>query len=128
MVLLTSLCLGLASFQQALSLSDQHDVHIVAHRAGGRACSENSLAALRLAIEAHADAAEIDVQLSRDGTIFVVHDRDLKRLASVPLVVSQATDDQLRSVSINWPASSDRPPEPLATLDEFLETAVITFV
>ncbi len=122
-VLLTSFCLGLASFQQALSLSDQHDVHIVAHRAGAAHAPENSLAALRMAIEAHADAAEIDVQLSRDGTIFVVHDRDLKRLASVPLVVSQATDDQLRSVSINWPASSNRPPEPLATLEEFLETA-----
>ncbi len=122
-VLLTSFFLGLASFQQALGLSEQHDVRIVAHRAGAAHAPENTLAALRLAIEARADAAEIDVQLSRDGTIFVVHDRDLKRLASVPLVVSQATDVQLRAVSINWPAPSDRPPEPLATLDEFLETA-----
>lgn len=122
-VLLTSFFLGLASFQQALSLSDQHDVHIVAHRAGAAFAPENSLAALRLAIKARADAAEIDVQLSRDGTIFVVHDRDLKRLAAVPLVVSQATDAQLRSVSINWRPPSDQPPEPLATLDEFLETA-----
>lgn len=122
-VLLTTFFLGLASFQQALSLSDQHDVHIVAHRAGAAHAPENSLVALRLAIEARADAAEIDVQLSRDGTIFVVHDRDLKRLASVPIVVSQATDAQLRAVSVSWKPPSDQPPEPLATLDEFLETA-----
>ncbi len=108
-VLLTVLVLGLASFQQALSLSDQHDVQVVAHRAGAIRAPENSLSALRLAIEEGADAAEIDVQLSRDGTIFVIHDRDLMRLASTPLEVSKATDAELLAVPIGL---KHKPPFP----------------
>ncbi len=122
-VLLTSFCLGARLFSASIvTLRSTRCAYRRASRRG-RACSRELSGCFATGIEAHADAAEIDVQLSRDGTIFVVHDRDLKRLASVPLVVSQATDAQLRSVSINWRPPSDRPPEPLATLDEFLETA-----
>ncbi|MCC6510807.1 MAG: glycerophosphoryl diester phosphodiesterase membrane domain-containing protein, partial [Pirellulaceae bacterium] len=121
--LVTVFLLGLAAFQQTLSLTDQHDVQIVAHRAGPNHAPENSLSALRLAIQAGADAAEIDVQLSRDGTIFVVHDRDLMRLASLPIEVSKATDAQLQAAAIAWKPPSTSPPERLATLEEFLEAA-----
>ncbi len=122
-VLLTVLVLGLVSFQQALSLSDQHDVQVVAHRAGAIRAPENSLSALRLAIEEGADAAEIDVQLSRDGTIFVIHDRDLMRLASTPLEVSKATDAELRAVPIGLKHKPPFPEERLATLEEFLDVS-----
>ena len=122
-VVFTVLVLGFVSFQQALSLSDQHDVQVVAHRAGAIRAPENSLSALRLAIEEGADAAEIDVQLSRDGTIFVIHDRDLMRLASTPLEVAKATDVELRAVPIGLKHRPAFPDERLATLDEFLEQA-----
>jgi glycerophosphoryl diester phosphodiesterase len=56
----------------------------VAHRGSSLAAPENTLAAVRQAIEDGADLAEIDVQETADGVIVVLHDADLMRLAGDP--------------------------------------------
>ena len=45
-----------------------------AHRGASHQAPENTLAAFLLAIELGADGIELDVQLSRDGQIVVIHD------------------------------------------------------
>lgn len=53
---------------------------VIGHRGDPYAHRENTLASLRSALEAGADAVEIDVRLTGDGTPVLLHDATLKRL------------------------------------------------
>jgi glycerophosphoryl diester phosphodiesterase len=46
----------------------------IAHRGASHQAPENTLAAFLLAVELGADGIELDVQLSRDGQLVVIHD------------------------------------------------------
>jgi glycerophosphoryl diester phosphodiesterase len=52
---------------------------IVAHRGGAGLAPENTLAAFHKALELQADAVELDVHMSKDGALVVMHDPDLVR-------------------------------------------------
>lgn len=52
---------------------------VAAHRGLSAAAPENTLAAFRLALEAGADVLELDVHLTRDDRVAVIHDRTLQR-------------------------------------------------
>jgi glycerophosphoryl diester phosphodiesterase len=84
---------------------------VMAHRGASAAAPENTLAAVRGAIESGADWVEIDVQETADGEIVVVHDSDLKKIGGSPLVVGRSTLAELRTVDIgSWfdPRFSDQ--------------------
>ncbi|KNC50081.1 glycerophosphoryl diester phosphodiesterase [Thecamonas trahens ATCC 50062] len=51
----------------------------VAHRGYSSAAPENTLAALKMSIEAGVDGVEIDLQVTKDGVIVLLHDEDLDR-------------------------------------------------
>ena len=55
---------------------------------------ENSLAAFRRAVE-HGFGAELDVHLSKDGRLVVMHDESLKRTCGVDRSISELTADEL---------------------------------
>jgi glycerophosphoryl diester phosphodiesterase len=52
---------------------------VIAHRGASRERPENTIAAFDEALRQGADGIELDVQLSRDGVLFVYHDRTLAR-------------------------------------------------
>ena len=54
-------------------------MEIIAHRGASHDAPENTLAAIRLAWQQEADAVEVDVQLSKDGKLVVIHDDNTKR-------------------------------------------------
>jgi glycerophosphoryl diester phosphodiesterase len=56
----------------------------IAHRGAKREYPENSLPAFRRAFERHADAIELDVHATRDGTVVVHHDPDLRPSPGTP--------------------------------------------
>jgi glycerophosphoryl diester phosphodiesterase len=56
---------------------------LIAHRGWARRYPENTLAAVRAAIDAGARFVEVDVQLSRDSEPFLMHDRTLARMCGV---------------------------------------------
>src|SRR5688572_19017129 len=58
-------------------------VEIIAHRGASYDAPENTLAAVKLGWEQAKDGVEIDIHLSRDGKIVVIHDSDTKRIAGV---------------------------------------------
>lgn len=60
---------------------------------------ENTLPAFRLAME-HGYGIEMDVQLSKDGRLVVVHDSDLKRVAGIEKKICDMTYDEMRQYSI----------------------------
>ena len=55
---------------------------VIAHRGFSARAPENTLAALRAAIEARADAFEFDLHPARDGTPVLFHDETLERTSS----------------------------------------------
>ena len=52
---------------------------VVAHRGASAERPENTLAALRRAVEVGATAVEVDVRTSKDGRLFLLHDATLDR-------------------------------------------------
>ena len=57
----------------------QNKVMVVAHRGNWREAPENSVWAIRKAIEAGADMAEIDLALTKDSVLILMHDRTIDR-------------------------------------------------
>ncbi len=81
---------------ESLGVSDRIDV--TAHRGDSSRAPENTVPAIEMAIDAGAEYAEIDVQLTADGEVVVVHDEDLRRLAGLPRKITEAGLEELRSV------------------------------
>jgi glycerophosphoryl diester phosphodiesterase len=75
-------------------------VAITAHRGYHASAPENSLAAFRAAIDAHADYSELDVQRTRDGAVVVLHDADLMRMAGDARRIGALTLDELAGIDI----------------------------
>jgi len=92
---------------------------IVAHRGSPQRATENTLASVRLAVEEGADMVEVDLQLSADGELLVVHDEELERLAGVPWRVEATPWRQLSRLTLIGPgAPAERR---IPTLGELLE-------
>jgi len=52
---------------------------VTAHRGASKVAPENTIPAFEAAIESGADYIELDVQLTKDGELVVMHDDDIKR-------------------------------------------------
>jgi glycerophosphoryl diester phosphodiesterase len=91
-----------------------------AHRGASAIAPENTLAAFRLAHELGADGVELDVQLSADGHVVVIHDETLDRTTSGKGPVCRRTLEELRALdaSYGWEGFLG---ERMPVLDEVLE-------
>jgi len=100
------LLVGLLAFAAAgawLALEgipDERPISIHAHRGVRTKAPENTLAAAREAIAAGADYLELDVQLSKDDVLVVVHDSDYSRLSGVAKKVWDLTYDEIRAIPL----------------------------
>jgi glycerophosphoryl diester phosphodiesterase len=84
-------------------LTSRPPVQVTAHRGHSRVAPENTLSAVRKAIDSGADYAEIDVQLTADGVIVLLHDSDLKRVAGVSRRIDAVTYDEARKLDVgSW--------------------------
>lgn len=116
--LLLSALIGAIAIHTA-ELEDQ--VQITAHRGGAAIAPENTLAAIRQAIQDGADWVEIDVQETRDGVVVVVHDSDLLRVANAALKVRNASLEELQQIDIGSRFSPEFSDQRVPTLQEVLE-------
>jgi glycerophosphoryl diester phosphodiesterase len=71
---------------------------VVAHRGASRYAPENTVASAELAWKQKADAVEIDVHLSSDKQIVVIHDYDTKKTCGVKHIVSETSWKKLRKL------------------------------
>ncbi len=71
---------------------------ISAHRGFSTAAPENTLAALEAAWRAGADVAEIDVQLTRDGHVVLMHNRSVERTTSGTGLVKDLTLAEIKTL------------------------------
>lgn len=117
---LTSIVLAYGVIE-SMDLKD--NVQITAHRGSSAKAPENSLSAIRQAIADGADYAEIDVQETRDGTIVLLHDSDLKRVAALDKNIWEVSYDEIRDLDIGSWFSPEFSSERIATLDEAIALA-----
>ena len=76
---------------------------IIAHRGASYLAPENTLAAVKLGYELGADAVEVDVHLSKDQQVIVIHDKTTKRTAGKKLKVSKTKVEKLRQLEVgSW--------------------------
>jgi glycerophosphoryl diester phosphodiesterase len=69
---------------------------IVAHRGAAADAPENTMEAFRLGVEAGADAIELDVHLTADAQLAVIHDDTLDRTTDRTGAVAELTMDEIR--------------------------------
>ncbi len=76
---------------------------IIGHRGASTHAPENTLTALKMAIDAGADGVEFDVRLASDGIPVVIHDADLRRVAGRNVAVAQLSYADLASIDVgSW--------------------------
>lgn len=71
---------------------------VVAHRGASAYEPENTLRAIRRAIEIGADVVEIDVRLTKDGYPVVIHDETVDRTTNGSGLVNEFSLDELRKL------------------------------
>src|SRR5262245_23523706 len=69
---------------------------VVAHRGASVTAPENTLAALRLAWALGAESSEIDVRVTADGHVVLMHDADTRRTGGRAQAVDAQTLAELR--------------------------------
>lgn len=98
-------------------------VEVTAHRAGATHAPENTIAALRRAMTDRADWVEIDVQLTADQALVVLHDTDLARIGGGSRTVGSVTLEALQRLDVGSLFGPEYAGERVPTLAEFLAAA-----
>lgn len=95
---------------------------VIAHRGESYDAPENTLAAVNLAWERDADAVEVDVHLTKDGKIVVIHDDNTLRTAHRYGEVCNQTLEQLKRLDVGAYKGKEWANEQIPTLEEVLDT------
>jgi glycerophosphoryl diester phosphodiesterase len=96
-------------------LLDPQAKPLIAHRGASGTWPENTLRAFREGLAQGADALELDVRVTRDGMLVVIHDPTVDRTTNGTGVVRELTIPTLRALDAGLG-------EALPTIDEVLES------
>ncbi len=97
---------------------------LIAHRGGSLEAPENTLAAFRHAIELGMGFVELDVQMSSDGELVVIHDETLDRTTDGTGAVGDYTFEELRQRDAGSWFGAEYKGQRIPTLREALEMCV----
>jgi glycerophosphoryl diester phosphodiesterase len=93
-----------------------HRILVIAHRGYSSNALENSLASIRLALSLSVDMIELDVRMSKDKVLYVIHDQKTGRTANKNIDIERSTSEQISRLRL-------KNNEPVPTLSD-----VLTFV
>ncbi|MDP4085581.1 MAG: glycerophosphodiester phosphodiesterase [Bacillota bacterium] len=91
---------------------------IFAHRGYSAAFPENTMSAFIEAQKAGADGIELDVQLTKDGEVVVIHDEKVDRTTSGSGFVKEFTYKEIRTLNANKKGGKN---EPIPSIIEVFE-------
>ncbi len=86
--------------REKLLSGDKSSVMVVAHRGDWRYAPENSLAAIRHSIDVGVDVVELDLQLTKDSVLIVMHDGRLERTTTGKGLVKEWTVDSIKTLKL----------------------------
>lgn len=110
-----AIAIALALLQDNISIKKE----LIAHRGDTSHGVENSIEALKAAHKAKADYSEMDVIMTKDHKLVVIHDDNLKRLSGMNKDVSKLTLDQVTKIPIHQGRFASHIP----SFAEFMKTA-----
>jgi glycerophosphoryl diester phosphodiesterase len=94
---------------------------IIAHRGNSSITPENTLVSVQSAIDAQADRTEIDVQLTKDGVLVLMHDNTLRRTCNRNGKVSDYNYKELSEMDAGSWFSDAYANERIPSLEQVLE-------
>lgn len=96
---------------------------LIAHRGYTQHFPENTIVGIGAAIEAGAQAVEIDIQLTSDQVPVLFHDRDMKRVCGIDGAIHELTLQQVQALKASEPDrfGTDFDHTKIATLKDFVE-------
>ncbi len=92
-----------------------------AHRGFSGKYPENTLLAFEKALEAGCDGIELDVQLSRDGEVMILHDESLKRTTGIKGYIWEYTKAELKQLDASGKYTGQFGWNQIPTLREYFE-------
>jgi glycerophosphoryl diester phosphodiesterase len=96
-------------------------VLVIAHRGFSGVAPENTIAAFKKAIDLGVDMIELDVHLSKDGQVVVIHDDTLNRTTNGKGKVANYTLNELKQLDAGSWFGNQFSGEKIPTLKEVLE-------
>jgi len=94
---------------------------LIAHRGESYDAPENTIAAIKLAWLRNADAVEIDIHLTKDNEIVVIHDSNTKRTSGVSSVVKSRSLEELKKLDVGSSKEEKWANERIPALQEVLK-------
>lgn len=88
------------SIRMKILTRDESSILVAAHRGHWRYTTENSLSAIKHAIEIGADIVEIDIQRTKDGHFILMHDETLDRTTTGQGRVDSVNLDYIKSLKL----------------------------
>ncbi|WP_372755721.1 glycerophosphodiester phosphodiesterase family protein [Labilibaculum sp.] len=95
---------------------------IIAHRGESYDAPENTLAAIKLAWERGAVSVEVDVHMTQDGQIVVIHDADTSRVANRKMILKKSLYADLKKLDVGSFKHIKWKGEQIPLLQEVLDT------
>ncbi|KGA95967.1 hypothetical protein AJ85_07975 [Alkalihalobacillus alcalophilus ATCC 27647 = CGMCC 1.3604] len=94
---------------------------IFAHRGFSSKYPENTMSAFKAAAELDIDGIELDVQLTKDGVLVIMHDLKLDRTTNGKGFVRQTSSYEIQTLSAGAWFSDEFEKERVPTLEEFFQ-------
>lgn len=110
------------ALREKILTCDTFTVLVVAHRGDWRYAPENSIAAIEHSIASGVDVVELDLQLTRDSVLIVMHDATLDRTTTGKGRVDEWSLDSIRTLKLRN-GCGIRTKHTVPTLEEAMLTA-----
>lgn len=98
-------------------------IEVAAHRGNVAGYPENTMPAYKSAYELGADMIELDLHMTKDGEIVLIHDGELARTADVSGKISELTLDEVLRADVGIKSDEEFKGTRIPTLRQFCEFA-----
>jgi len=121
LILLSQLAFVACSKEESKVETKTKKIIVTGHRGASGHAPENTLSAMRIAIEMGAEFSELDVQETADGEIILLHDSSLKKTSGVDKNIWEVNYADLKGLDVGSWFSEDYKNEPVPTLQEVID-------
>ncbi len=104
-----------------MKLTYRNKIPVAAHRGNSKYAPENTMAAFRSAVALNPDMVEIDLHMTKDGEIILMHDHKVDRTTDGTGFIRDFTLDEIRKLDAGSWKGAEFTGERVPTFVEFLE-------